>query len=104
MSKSICLYRCREMARNNNSFSLGPMLEKEKLAANEATLRTGSVILGLSSKLLRRTMFSKKLKGHVPSCLVLVIDDNLYGLMISLSYTLRFVHRQRLNIICWLQG
>src|SRR4051812_31881569 len=34
MSKSICLYRCREMARNNNAFSLGPMLEKEKFAAN----------------------------------------------------------------------
>src|SRR3954470_10713795 len=34
MSKLICLYRCREMARNNNAFSLGPMLEKEKLAAN----------------------------------------------------------------------
>ena len=34
MSKSICFYRCREMARNNNAFSLGPMPEKEKLAAN----------------------------------------------------------------------
>src|SRR3954462_9329790 len=45
-----------------------------------------------------------RLKGHVPLCLVLVIDDNLYGLMVSLSYTLRFVHRQRLKIIWWLQG
>ena len=44
------------------------------------------------------------LKGHVPSCLVLVIYDNLYGLMVCLSYTLRFVHRQCLKIICWLQG
>ena len=44
------------------------------------------------------------LKGHAPLFLVLVIDDNLYGLMVSLSYTLRFVHRQRLKIIWWLQG
>ena len=28
-----------------------------------------------------------KLKEHaVPPCLVLVIDDNLYGLMVALSY------------------
>ena len=31
------------------------------------------------------------LREHaVPPCLVLVIDDNLYGLMVSLSYILRF--------------
>ena len=45
-----------------------------------------------------------QLKGHAPSCLVLVIDDNPYGLMACLSYTLRFVHRQCLKIIGWLQG
>ena len=44
------------------------------------------------------------LKGHAPSCMVLVIDDNLYGLMVCLSYTLRFVHRHCLKNICWLQG
>ena len=54
------------MAHNNNAFSLGPMLEKEKLAANGATMQTSSVILGLSSKLLRRTMFSKKLSQPLP--------------------------------------
>ena len=45
-----------------------------------------------------------RLKVHVPSCLVLVINDNLYGLMVCLSCTLRFLHRQFLKIICWLQG
>src|SRR4051812_40468132 len=61
MSKSICLYRYGEIARRNNAFSLGPILEKEKLVANGGNLQTGSVILGFSSKFLRRTMFSKKL-------------------------------------------
>ena len=54
------------MARNNNAFSLGPMLEKEKLLQMGATMRTGSISLGLSSKLLRRTMFSKNLSQPLP--------------------------------------
>ena len=54
------------MARNNNAFSLGLMLEKEKLAANGSSMLTGSVILGLSSKFLKRTMFSKKLSQPLP--------------------------------------
>ena len=57
------------MARNNNAFSLGPMLEKEKLAANGgkyANWRTGSAIWVLSSKLVKRTMFSKQLFQKLP--------------------------------------
>jgi hypothetical protein len=29
------------------------------------------------------------LKGHVPPCVVLVINDNPYGLMFALSYICR---------------
>ena len=44
-------------------------------------------------------------KEHVlPPCLVLVIDDNLYGLMVALSYIEGFVHRHFLKSICWFQG
>src|SRR3954467_554099 len=52
MSKSICLYRCREMARNNIAFSIGPMLEKETLATNRGNHADWFRNLGLSSKLL----------------------------------------------------
>ena len=49
----------------------------------------------------------KLVKEHaVPPCLVLVIDDNLYGLMVALSYVIfeGFVHRFFLKSICWFQG
>ena len=42
------------MARNNNAFSLGPMLEKEKLAANRGNYADWFCNLGLSSKLLKK--------------------------------------------------
>ena len=38
-----------------------------------------------------------RLKVHMPSCVVLVINDNLYGLMFALSYTSGNVHRQCLS-------
>ena len=52
------------------------------------------------------------LKEHaVPPCLVLVIDDNLYGLMVALSYILRVcpwaflgVHLLVSMIVCDDQG
>ena len=44
------------------------------------------------------------LKEHaVPPCLVLVIDDNLYGLMVALSFFEGFVHMLFLESICWFQ-
>ena len=54
------------MARNNNAFSLGPMLELEKLAANRGNYADWFHNLGLSSKLLKRTMFSKQLFQKLP--------------------------------------
>jgi len=54
------------MARNNNAFSLGPMLEKEKLAANGGNYADWFRNLGLSSKLLKRTMFSKQIFQQLP--------------------------------------
>ena len=42
------------MARNNNAFSLGPMLEKEMLAANRGNYADQFRNLGLSSKLLNK--------------------------------------------------
>ena len=42
------------MARNNNAFSLGPMLEKEMLAANRGDYADWFRNLGLSSKFLKK--------------------------------------------------
>ena len=42
------------MARNNNAFSLGPMLEKEMLAAIRGDYADRFRNLGLSSKLLNK--------------------------------------------------
>ena len=46
------------------------------------------VVLKNSEHILKGPLFSElKVKEHaVPPCLVLVIDDNLYGLIVSLSY------------------
>ena len=40
----------------------------------------------------------------VPPCVVLVINDNPYGLMFALRYSYRFFHMHRLNSMCWIQG
>ena len=40
----------------------------------------------------------------VPPCLVLVIDDNLYGLMVALSIFEGFVRRLFLEYMRWFQG
>ena len=37
-------------------------------------------------------------------CMVLVINDNLYGLIFVLSYIRRCVHMSCLISICWNQG
>ena len=37
-------------------------------------------------------------------CMVLAINDNLYGLMFVLSYICRCVHLSCLISICWSQG
>ena len=42
------------MARNNNAFNLGPMLEKELLAANRGNCADWFCNFGLSSKLLNK--------------------------------------------------
>ena len=36
-------------------------------------------------------------RACMPPCVVLVINDNLYGLMCKLSFTCRFVHWHRLG-------
>ena len=40
----------------------------------------------------------------VAPCVVLVINDNPYGLMFVVRYSYRFVHWHRLNSMCWIQG
>ena len=40
----------------------------------------------------------------MPPCVVLVIDDNLYGLMVVLCYIEGFFHRLFLESICLFQG
>ena len=44
------------------------------------------------------------MKVHGAPCVILVINDNPYGLMLSLRYSRRFVHTHHLNSICWIQG
>ena len=56
MSKSICVCRCREMAQNN-TFSLGPMLEKEKLAANGSNYMDWFRNLGFFLKVAKKDYF-----------------------------------------------
>ena len=40
----------------------------------------------------------------VAPCVVLVINDNPYGLMFALRYSCRFFHWHHLNSMCWIQG
>ena len=40
----------------------------------------------------------------MPPCVVLVINDNPYGLMFLLRYSRRFSHRHHLNSMFWIQG
>ena len=42
-------------------------------------------------------------RAWLPPCVVLVINDNLYGLMFVLSYSCRCVHKHCLISICWSQ-
>ena len=54
---------------------------------------------GLSSIMKRGEIES----AWSPPCMVLVINDNLYGLMFALSYICRCVHLRCLISICWSQ-
>ena len=47
--------------------------------------------------------FGGKCKGILPLCVVLVINDNPYGLMFSLSLYEGIFHRYYLYSICWIQ-
>ena len=44
-----------------------------------------------------------RLKVHGAPCVVLVINDNPYGLMFALRYFCRFVHRHHFGSMCWIQ-
>jgi hypothetical protein len=45
---------------------------------------------------------SAALKVHMPSCVVLVINDNPCGLMFLLNEGT--IHREILKTMCWIQG
>ena len=54
---------------------------------------------------LSRSTDPVQVKEHaVPPCLVLAIDDNLYGLMVALSLFEGFVHWLFLKSMYWFQG
>ena len=79
MSKSICLYRCREMARNNNAFSLGPMLEKEKLAANGGNYADWFRNLGFVLKVAKKDYVLKEALPAAPAQDASQDDKNVYA-------------------------
>src|SRR3954463_9803166 len=79
MSKSICLYRCREMARNNNAFSLGPMLEKEKLAANGGNYADWFRNLGFVLKVAKKDYVLKEALPAAPTEDASQDDKNVYA-------------------------
>ena len=41
------------------------------------------------------------MKVHGAPCVVLVINDNPYGLIFVLLYPIDLVHRKRLEFMCW---
>ena len=41
---------------------------------------------------------------HGAPYVVLVINNNPYGLMFVFRYSYRFVHRHHLNSMCWIRG
>src|SRR3954467_14929920 len=79
MSKSICLYRCREMARNNNAFSLGPMLEKEKLAANGGNYADWFRNLGFDLKVAKKDYVLKESLPAAPAQDASQENKNVYA-------------------------
>ena len=42
-------------------------------------------------------------RAWLPPCVVLVINDNPYGLMFALRYSCRFVYRHHFGSMCWIQ-
>src|SRR3954466_132082 len=79
MSKSICLYRCREMAHNNNAFILGPMLEKEKRAANGGNYADWFRNLGFVLKIARKDYVLKEALPAAPAEDASQDDKNVYA-------------------------
>src|SRR3954465_3101148 len=79
MSKSICLYRCREMARNNNAFRLGPMFEKEKLAANGGNYADWFRNLGFVLKVTKKYYVLKEALPTAPAQDASQDDKNVYA-------------------------
>src|ERR1041385_6839090 len=79
MSKPICLYRCREMARNNNAFSLGPMLDKEKLAANGGNYADWFRNLGFVLKVAKKDYVLKEAPPAAPAKDASQDDKNVYA-------------------------
>src|SRR3954464_11146913 len=79
MSKPIFLYRCREMARNNNAFSLGPMLEKDKLAANGGTYADLFRNLGFVLKVAKKDYVLEKALPAAPAEDASQDDKNVYA-------------------------
>src|ERR1041384_3566221 len=79
MSKSICLYHCREMASNNNAFSLGPMLEKEKLAANGGNYADWFRNLGFVLKVAKKDYVLKEALPAAPAQATSQHDKNVYA-------------------------
>ena len=55
------------MARNNNAFSLGPMLEKEKLAANGGNYADWFRNLGFSLKVAKKDYVLKEALSAAPA-------------------------------------
>src|SRR3954465_9269633 len=78
MSKSICLYHCREMARNNNAFRLGPMHEKEKLAANGGNYADWFRNLGFVLKVAKKDYVLKEALPAAPAEDASQDDKNVY--------------------------
>src|SRR3954466_13964110 len=79
MSKSIFLYRCREMACNNNAFSLGPMLEKEKLAVNGGNYADWFRNLGFVLKVAKKDYVLKEAPTAAPAEDASQDDKNVYA-------------------------
>src|SRR4051812_12781012 len=91
MSKSICLYRCRGMARNNNAFSLGPMLEKEKLAANGGNYANWFRNLGFVLKVAKKYYVLKETLPAAPAEDASQDDKNIYSTKVDDHTAVQFL-------------
>ena len=67
------------MARNNNAFSLGPMLEKEKLAANGGNYADWFRNLGFVLKVAKKDYVLKEALPAAPAAYASQDDKNVYA-------------------------